>query len=106
MDLALGIALGSSVQIALCVVPVLCLVGWAMDKPLTLDFHEFETVVLIVSVLVVSAAVREGSATWLEGVMLVTSYLIVAIAYYFRKELPAVDANTLQCVCGEVCCAE
>merc|ERR1712107_565814 len=90
MDLALGVALGSSVQIALCVVPALCLVGWIVDSPLSLDFHMFETTVLIVSVLVVNSTVSMGLSTWLEGVMLIISYLIIAIAYFFRKE-PSAD---------------
>mmetsp|Transcript_16306 Transcript_16306/g.31636 ORF Transcript_16306/g.31636 Transcript_16306/m.31636 type:complete len:659 (-) Transcript_16306:515-2491(-) len=105
MDLALGVALGSSVQIALCVVPALCLVGWAVDKPLTLDFHPFETIVLVVSVLVVTSTVRQGTSTWLEGIMLIISYCIIAVAYFYRNEPPAsVPAPEPECVCGEPCC--
>jgi len=103
MDLALGVALGSSVQIALCVVPALCLVGWFMNKPLTLDFHPFETIILVVSVLVVNSTVTNGMSTWLEGVMLIMSYCIIGIAYYFRQESNFLDGVT--CICGEACCA-
>ncbi len=101
MDLALGVALGSSIQIALCVVPALCLVGWIVDSPLTLDFHLFETVVLVVSVLVVSSTVSMGTSTWLEGIMLIISYFIISIAYYYRIEPPG---ETPSCACGEPCC--
>jgi len=105
MDLALGVALGSSVQIALCVVPALCLVGWAMDKPLTLDFHPFETIVLVVSVLIVNSAVRQGTSTWLEGIMLIISYIIIGFTYLYRKEPPSSEQSLLpECICGEKCC--
>ena len=104
MDLALGVALGSSVQIALCVVPALCLVGWAMGKPLTLDFHIFETTVLIVSVLVGNSAVSNGSSTWLEGIMLIFSYCIIGLAYFFRSETQGPDEASFSCVCGDPCC--
>ena len=104
MDLALGVALGSSVQIALCVVPALCLAGWAMDKPLTLDFHIFETTVLIVSVLVGNSAVSSGSSTWLEGIMLIFSYCIIGLAYFFRSESQEPNDIAIACVCGEPCC--
>ncbi|GBG25201.1 Vacuolar cation/proton exchanger 2 [Hondaea fermentalgiana] len=105
MDLALGVALGSSVQIALCVVPALCVVGWIVDKPLTLDFHPFETVVLVVSVLVVTSTVRQGTSTWLEGIMLIISYCIIAVAYFYRKEPPAsAILPEPSCICGEACC--
>ncbi|CAK9007505.1 Ca(2+)/H(+) antiporter (ApCAX), partial [Durusdinium trenchii] len=105
MDLALGVALGSSVQIALCVVPALCLVGWSMGKPLTLDFHPFETIVLVISVLVVTSTVRQGTSTWLEGIMLIISYCIIALAYFYRKEPPSsTTPSEPSCVCGEPCC--
>jgi len=90
-------------KIALCVVPALCLVGWFMNKPLTLDFHPFETIILVVSVLVVNSTVTNGMSTWLEGVMLIMSYCIIGIAYYFRQESNFLDGVT--CICGEACCA-
>ena len=83
MDLALGVALGSSIQIALCVLPVCVLAAWACGQPLSLDFGSFETILLIVAVLVVNSTIAEGSTTWLEGAMLVVSYVIIAVAYFF-----------------------
>eukprot|EP00735_Rhodelphis_limneticus_P010943 TRINITY_DN394_c0_g1::TRINITY_DN394_c0_g1_i1::g.7558::m.7558 TRINITY_DN394_c0_g1::TRINITY_DN394_c0_g1_i1::g.7558 ORF type:complete len:454 (+),score=95.08,sp/Q99385/VCX1_YEAST/45.69/5e-97,Na_Ca_ex/PF01699.19/99,Na_Ca_ex/PF01699.19/9.4e-20,Na_Ca_ex/PF01699.19/1.4e-24,SBF/PF01758.11/5.5e+03,SBF/PF01758.11/1.1e+03,SBF/PF01758.11/0.3,SBF/PF01758.11/2.7e+03 TRINITY_DN394_c0_g1_i1:61-1362(+) len=84
MDLSIGVALGSSIQIALFVIPLLVIVAWMWDLPLSLDFHAFEAVVLIVSVFVVNSVVGDGSSTWLEGAMLIGAYCIIAIAYYYR----------------------
>lgn len=69
-DLALGVALGSSVQIALGVIPALVLVAWAIGAPLTLDFGTFEAVILLVTTLVATSTL-EHSATWLDGLMLI-----------------------------------
>ncbi len=54
MDLAIGVAIGSSMQIALLVTPFLVILGWIMDKPMTLHFETFETVVFFLSVLITS----------------------------------------------------
>ena len=54
MDLAMGVAIGSSLQIALLVTPALVILGWIIGQPMTLRFETFETVVFFLSVLVVS----------------------------------------------------
>ena len=54
MDLAIGVAVGSSMQIALLVTPFLVILGWIIDQPMTLHFETFETVVFFLSVLVVN----------------------------------------------------
>ena len=54
MDLAIGVAIGSSMQIALLVTPFLVILGWIMDRPMTLRFETFETVVFFLSVLITS----------------------------------------------------
>lgn len=54
MDLAIGVAIGSSMQIALLVTPFLVILGWIMDQPMTLHFETFETVVFFLSVLITS----------------------------------------------------
>ncbi|KAL2758757.1 hypothetical protein ACRALDRAFT_1068982 [Sodiomyces alcalophilus JCM 7366] len=80
MDLALGVAMGSSVQIALLVTPFLVLVAWAMGQPMSLRFQTFEIIVFSLSVLVVSYTVRDGKTHYLEGAMLLGLYIIIAIA--------------------------
>ncbi|CAG8464085.1 11858_t:CDS:2, partial [Cetraspora pellucida] len=70
MDLCIIVALGSSMQIALGVTPILILIGWIINQPLTLFFETFETCVLVVSVLIVNYLIQDGQSNWLEGAML------------------------------------
>ena len=69
MDLAMGVAIGSSMQIALFVTPFLVILGWIMDKPMTLHCETVETVVFFLSVLVVTYVVQDGKSNYLEGCM-------------------------------------
>jgi Ca2+:H+ antiporter len=69
MDLAMGVAIGSSMQIALLVTPFLVILGWIIDKPMTLHFETFETVVFFLSVLVVTYVIQDGKSNYLEGAM-------------------------------------
>jgi len=83
MDLAFGVALGSSTQIALFVIPLMVLVSWAMGKSLDLFFGNFETAVMFMSSLIVSHVVGDGESNWLEGVMLLFAYAIICFAFFF-----------------------
>ncbi|TQS33888.1 hypothetical protein Golomagni_05753 [Golovinomyces magnicellulatus] len=82
MDLAMGVAIGSSIQIALGVTPFLVIVGWIIGQPMTLRFETFETVAFAVSVLVVTYVVQDGKSNYLEGAMLLGLYAIIAVAFY------------------------
>ena len=82
MDLALGVAVGSSTQIALFVMPVLVLIGWMIDQPLTLFFHTYETFTMFLAVLIVNLVVNDGSSNWLEGAMLLATYGIIAVSFW------------------------
>lgn len=81
MDLAMGVAIGSSMQIALLVTPFLVILGWIIDQPMTLHFETFETVVFFLSVLVVTYVIQDGKSNFLEGAMLLGLYLIIALAF-------------------------
>ncbi|CCH45353.1 Vacuolar cation/proton exchanger 5 [Wickerhamomyces ciferrii] len=83
MDLAIGVAVGSSLQIALFVTPFMVLVGWAIDVPMSLYFSTFETAVLFISVLIANYLILDGESNWLEGAMLIGTYAIVALAFFF-----------------------
>ncbi|KAF9986618.1 hypothetical protein BGZ75_001608 [Mortierella antarctica] len=83
MDLAIGVAIGSSMQIALFVTPLMVIIGWISGHHMTLFFNTFETCVLFVSVLIVNYLIQDGESNWLEGVMLLSTYVIIAIAIYF-----------------------
>jgi Ca2+:H+ antiporter len=81
MDLALGIAVGSSTQIALLVTPGCVLLAAAMGRPLDLNLQPFETGSLLVATLMLAFALADGRANWLKGVALVAGYVVIAAAY-------------------------
>ncbi|OJJ47747.1 hypothetical protein ASPZODRAFT_131310 [Penicilliopsis zonata CBS 506.65] len=82
MDLAIGVAVGSSLQIALFVTPFLVILGWIIDVPMTLHFQIFETVAFFISGLVVTLLIQDGKSNYLEGVMCLGMYIILALAFY------------------------
>lgn len=84
MEIALSVAVGSSIQICLGVVPALVIVGWLVGQPLSLYFHNFETITLVVSVLLVSSLIQDGKSNYLEGAMLVALYLVVALSFWVQ----------------------
>ncbi|KAG0242218.1 hypothetical protein BGW41_004650 [Actinomortierella wolfii] len=87
MDLAIGVAIGSSMQIALFVTPVLVILGWILNiDGMNLAFNTFETAVLFISVLIVNYLIQDGESNYLEGVMLLASYVIIAIACFFYDD--------------------
>ncbi len=86
MDLALGIAVAASLQVALFVAPLLVFLSYLLDDPLNLIFTEFEVAAVFLSVLIVSFVATDGESHWMEGVMLVGVYVILAVAFFF---LPA-----------------
>ncbi|KAJ6494045.1 Sodium/calcium exchanger protein-domain-containing protein [Mycena vitilis] len=81
-DLAMSVAIGSCIQIALFVVPVLILIAWGMKKPLTLLFDPLETLVLFLSVILVKFSVEDGKAHWMSGVVLMAVYALVALSFW------------------------
>ncbi|TVP62621.1 MAG: calcium/proton exchanger [Nodularia sp. (in: Bacteria)] len=88
MDLSISVAVGSSMQIALFVAPVLVIAGWVLDKPMDLDFNPFELVAVAVSVLIANSISSDGESNWLEGVLLLAAYTVLGFAFYFH---PVID---------------
>lgn len=86
MDLALGIAIGSSLQIALFVAPVLVFVSYLFGTPMDLVFTPFEVISVVLAVLAVNVIVLDGESNWMEGVQLLAVYLIIAVAFYFLPQ--------------------
>jgi Ca2+:H+ antiporter len=95
MDLAIGVAVGSSMQIALLVLPFSVVLGWIMGKDMTLDFDGFQIAVLFVAVLLVNYLIQDGKSHWLEGVLLMTLYIIIAVAAWYVPSLHALLASAL-----------
>jgi Ca2+:H+ antiporter len=83
MTLAVEIAVGSSAQIALLVAPALVLYSFAIGRPMTLLFNPFEITAIALSVLATSIVVTDGESNWVEGLQLLSVYLILALAFYF-----------------------
>jgi Ca2+:H+ antiporter len=90
MELSMAISLGSSLQIALFVAPVLVFISLIMDKRLLLVFNEFELISLIGAAVIAAFIAQDGESNWLEGAMLLAVYVIIGLAFFF---LPAHGAG-------------
>ena len=83
MDLAIGVALGSSIQIAIFVTPLIVLLGWCLDRDMSLYFSLFETISLFASAFIVNYLMIDGRSNYLEGALLISAYVIIALAAFF-----------------------
>jgi Ca2+:H+ antiporter len=86
MNLSLNIAVGSSLQVALFVAPVLVFASYAFGKPMDLIFTPMEVVAVGVSVAVTALISQDGESNWMEGVLLIAVYAILGLTFY---QLPA-----------------
>ena len=84
MDLSLNVAVGSSMQIALFVGPLLVLIGAFMGQPMDLDFNNFELLSVVVAVLVANSISADGKSNWLEGTLLLATYIVISLSFYFH----------------------
>ena len=87
MDLSVSVVMGSSLQIAFFVAPVLVIAGWFMGQPMDLDFNPFELVAVVVAVLIVNSISNDGRSNWLEGTLLLATYTIIGLAFFFHPIL-------------------
>ncbi|MBK7709171.1 MAG: calcium/proton exchanger [Acidobacteria bacterium] len=86
MDLSLGIALGSSLQIALFVAPILIFASYLFGKPMNLEFTIPEVVAVIASVLIAQQISSDGESNWVEGLQLLAVYTILGILFFFLPD--------------------
>ena len=87
MDLSVNIAVGSSIQIALFVAPVLVFVSMALhEHPLDLHFTPLEVVSVIFAIAVLALIAVDGETHWMEGVMLLAVYAMLALAFYHQPD--------------------
>ena len=84
MDLSVSVAVGSSLQIALFVAPVLVIAGWIIGQPMDLNFNPFELVAVTVAVLIANSISSDGESNWLEGSLLLATYTILGLAFFFH----------------------
>ena len=82
MDLSLAIAIGSSVQIAVFVAPLMVVLAWVLGVDLSLEFGPLETAATFLSVLVANSILRDGTTNWLEGAMLLSCYTILGLSFW------------------------
>jgi Ca2+:H+ antiporter len=86
LGLSVSIAIGSSTQIALFVVPFSVLMGWWMDRPMDLNFGTLNTAMITLSVIVVLSMVVDGQSNWLQGYLLISVYIIIAVMYAYLPD--------------------
>ncbi len=94
MDLAINVAIGSSMQIALFVTPFLVILGWILNVHMTLHFQGFETMVFFISVLIVNYLIQDGKSNYLEGAMCIGIYAIIALSFYIYPDSAAGDITS------------
>lgn len=102
LDLAISVALGSAIQIGLLVAPVIVLVAWALEKPMTLHFDRFGMVTLVGSALLVSFLVLKGKTNYLEGAILCACFAAISYASFpfsclHLRSLLTVTVSALSC---------
>lgn len=83
MDLAVSIAVGSSTQVALLIAPLLVLIGAAIGRPMDLAFPGMQVVSIVLAVAIASSVARDAESNWLEGALLLLTYGIVGVAFFF-----------------------
>ncbi|KAL3528523.1 hypothetical protein ACH5RR_007845 [Cinchona calisaya] len=86
LDITLGVAIGSSTQISMFVIPFCVVVGWFMGQRMDLNFQLFETATLFITVLVVAFMLQEGTSNYFKGLMLILCYLIVAASFFVHVD--------------------
>jgi Ca2+:H+ antiporter len=84
MDLTVATVTGDSLLIALFVAPVLVLVGLAIGQPIDLNFNPFEVVAIIISIIVANLISFSGRSNWLDGTLLIATYLVLGVAFYYH----------------------
>ena len=86
MDIVLGLCIGSAVQIALVVAPILVLASWALGRPMNLVFDSpLDLFAIAGAAVIVRAIVEDGETNWFEGVILIGVYVLFALAFFFQS---------------------
>ncbi|KAI6107960.1 hypothetical protein F5141DRAFT_1215719 [Pisolithus sp. B1] len=83
LSLSISVAVNSTIQTTLFVIPLMVALGWAINRPLVLLFDPFESVVLYIAVQTMSQVVADGKSNWLEGTILICLYVIIAVSFWY-----------------------
>src|SRR5215211_4818042 len=93
MDISIGIAVGSSLQIALFVAPLLVFASYLFGRPMDLEFTVPEVVAVVASVIIVEQISSDGESNWIEGLQLLSVYAVLAVLFFFLPDVhPAAAA--------------
>ena len=84
MDLSFAISIGSSTQRAVFVAPLMVVIAWILGLPLTFEFGILETIAVFLAVTIANLTAADGKSNWLEGLMLLGTYAILGLAFYFH----------------------
>ena len=88
MGLVMSICVGSAIQVALVVAPILVIAAWLIGHPLTLVFdNPIDLFAIAATALIVNAVAGDGETTWFEGVLLVGVYVLFALAFFFTAPI-------------------
>jgi len=93
MDLSVGIAVGSALQIALFVAPVLVFASYLRPEPMDLRFTSLEVLAVLLGVFTARMVAEDGESNWLEGMLLLMIYAILALAFFFLPERPRAEGR-------------
>lgn len=94
MDLSMSIAIGSSIQIALFVAPVLVIAShFVGPRPMDLVFTPAEVIAVILAVFITSQVASDGESNWFEGLMLVAVYILLGLSFYFLPEVAGAGSH-------------
>ena len=97
MEITMGVAVGSSVQVAVFVIPFMVVSAWLFDIPLDLNFHPFETATVFLSVIIVNVVIANGNSTYLEGIMLLLLYIFISAGFIMH------DPEEAHCTQNQLC---
>ena len=84
MDLSFAISIGSSTQIAVFVAPLMIMIAWMWGVPLTFEFGVLETIAVFLAVSIANLIAADGKSNWLEGLMLLSTYAVLGLAFFFH----------------------
>lgn len=84
MDLTVSVAMGDSLLVSLFVAPLLVLVGQLMGQDMDLNFNPFEVIALTIAVAVTTLVSLNGRTNWLDGILLLATYIILGVAFYYH----------------------
>jgi Ca2+:H+ antiporter len=84
IGLAINIAVGATIQVALFTAPLLVIISYFIGRPMNLVFGSpLELVAIVAVALIVTTVTKDGEATWFEGVLLIAVYLLLALSFFF-----------------------